>query len=275
MNPLALRSLLIHLHIRQWAGEVGDRKALQAVATSFKTDTKQDKYTKSLFVDDPLKMVKRVAGRIRLHFYRYALPWSDGGGRLIPSIQFQEFALGHKELVADFENEVIKFVGNYEDYKEAAKEAKGDLYNEDDYPHVDTLYSRFSIELITLPFPNVKDFRIEAPEAVIKQLKEEMKESVEKVSDSLNTIILDRIYTRVNSLLAALEADKKITQPSMDELTQALSPVAGLGDVLPDSTRILTAQIANQVTSYTAAQIRNSQTATRDIIRSLKSVQKT
>ena len=273
MNPLAQRSLLMNLHIKQWTGEVTDKKALQIVADSTKTSTKLDTYTKSLFVTDPLIMIKRIAGRIRLHFYRYSLPWADGGGRLMPSMQFQEFSVGHKKLVAEFEHEVTNFVKDYEELKDDAKANRGDLYNSSDYPLGIELYNRFKIELTTLPFPNIDDFRVKAPEEVIEELKEEMESSVKEVGDHLDNVVLDGIKSRVKFTLDSLLAGKKITQPSMDELAHSISFVSSLETVLPQSTRVIAAQIANEVTCYTAAQIRLSDSVTKKVIRSLKSVQ--
>jgi hypothetical protein len=128
-NPLTTTSILLHLEIRKWAGEVSDKKALKAVADKFNSDTHNDKYKKSLFINDPLAMIDRCAGRLRNHFYASTVPWLDGGkGRLIPSLNFQEFAIEHTKLKMEFGNEVHDFIAEYPEHKDLAEDKKGDLY---------------------------------------------------------------------------------------------------------------------------------------------------
>lgn len=272
MNPLALRSLMMNLHIRKWAAEVTDKKALQIVSASLGADTKYDKYKKSLFVTDALLGVDRTAGRLRAHFYHSTLPWADGGGRLIPSMQFRDFAFKHKSLVADFEMAVESFLGKYLDHKEEARELKGELYIEAEYPHELTVRQKFSIELITLPFPDIGDFRVEAPEEVIEELKADMAESLNRVTANVAKEINRQITNRLEILLDSLNSDKGFKKTVFEELEHALSFATSFGDVLDTKTQRLVRNVTEHILGGTPEQVRNSESLRKSVVHNLKEI---
>lgn len=259
-NPLSELSILLHLKISKWDGEVSDQRALAAVAKAFHGNTASDKYRKSLFVDDPLKAVDKCAGRIRNNFYKWTLPWSDGGGRLVPSLDFRDFAKEHAGLVGDFDFEVNEFLVEYEDHKDRARSAKGDLYREDDYPPVDELRGRFGVSLQTLPFPSVADFRVEAPEEIITDLKENMNATVLEVTSTVADTVRSRIYERLEKLHIALDSEKRFTKSLWDELQFATDTARSLKDVIPQKMRDNVTLIEEHILSYTAEQVRLSET---------------
>lgn len=258
-NPLAELSILLHLKISKWDGEVSDQRALAAVAKSFKASTAGDKYRKSLFVNAPLKGVDKAAGRIRTSFYKWTLAWQDGGGRLVPSLDFRDFQREYATLVGDFDFEVNEFILAYDDHKDAARRAKGDLFNEDDYPPVSYLHSRFGVSLQSLPFPSTVDFRVEAPEEVIDDLKENMNATISAVTEQVAGTLQERLLDRVMTFHDALDSGKRFTKSIFEEMEFVVRMAQSLKDAVPKKLRKATDKIITELLVYDAELVRNSE----------------
>ena len=85
-------SILVNISISMWSGRKLDREVSQEVDVAKSTKTRAGNYNKNLFAGvDELEKVKQVAGRIRIWFACQTLPWSDGGERLLPMANFQDF----------------------------------------------------------------------------------------------------------------------------------------------------------------------------------------
>lgn len=274
-NPLAQLSLLLNLKIRKWAGEVSDQKALGAVAKAFGGDTHRDKYRKSLFVTDPLDPIDKCAGRIRLNFYKWTLAWLDGGnGRLVSSMDYRDFAVEHRALVNDFEQQVDQFILDYPEHKAAAKERKGDLYNEHEYPSQSELRDRFAIELTTLPFPDHSDFRVAAPESIIDELKRSMDESVDAVVHNVEADIRGRVSERVDMLRNGLDSGKRWSRTLFEELDFVVGMGLHMQEILPKKLGKDLAFIAEHITSADPAKLRHSDKGKATCLKACESVLK-
>ena len=272
-NPLTTTGIILNLNIRKWSGEVSDRKALQAVADHFKSDTHNDKYRKSLFVNDPLSLVDRIAGRLRNHYYAKTSPWMpDGQGRLIPSQGFQEYSQGYSPMKMEFYQEVDKFLDDYPDHVELAKDRKGDLFMASEYPAAEIVRSKFEIQLTTLPFPDVSDFRIDAPEAVIQELEKSMKESVERVQSIISVELDARLTKRLQMLLKTLTVGKRFSTSLLTELKAILTMGEQLKETVDPVLLNRMEKVNQYILCWSATKLRNSesgQLAVIDVCRSL------
>ena len=259
-NPLSTTSVLLQLTISKWAAEVTDLKALKAVARAFSSDTNDDKYKKALFIGDPLKNIDRCAGRLRNHFYRWTLNWNEAGqGRLIPSRDFREFAGEHKKLATKFYNEVETFLDNYGDHCQTAKEHKGDMFLQSDYPPKEVVRQKFDIQLITLPFPTTADFRVDAPEQVIADLKAQIDLSITSVIGTVDAEIRTRLNVRLNMLLKTLKIGKRFNKSLLSELDFLCSMAENIKDTVTKDTLQRIQIIRKGILVYDSEQIRNSQ----------------
>ena len=265
-NPLTTTSILLHLNLKKWSGEVTDKKALQAVANAFNTDVRKDKYTKSLFVTDCLSEINLIAGRLRNLFYYYTRSWLDnGGGRLIPGRMFQEFSTKYTKLRHEYEQAVMEFIRNYEDHKAEAKSKKGDLYIESQYPPKESLKERFSVQLIALPFPDVDDFRIDAPQEALDELEQNMQQSMSQIEDTLTEEIRKRFTKRIAMLYKTLTVGKRFNKSLLEELATEIEFATHLQksinkDFYEDMKK------ANRILAYEPEEIRNSQTVQDELI---------
>jgi hypothetical protein len=266
-NPLATTSVLLHMTISKWAAEVTDLKALKAVARAFSSDTNDDKYKKALFIGDPLKGIDRCAGRLRNHFYKWTFNWNEAGqGRLMPSMDFREFAGEHKALSSEFFAEVETFLDDYPDHCVTAKELKGDMFLASDYPDVELVRKKFDIQLITLPFPTTTDFRVEAPEAIITDLKDQINQSIEAVNGTVDMEVNMRLRVRIEMLLKTLRVGKRFNKSLLSELDFLCSMAENIKATLTPDTLLRIQVIRKNILVCDSEQIRNSQSLQDSLI---------
>jgi hypothetical protein len=265
-NPLAEVSILLNLQISQWTGEISDRKALAAVAKAFKGDVSRDKYRKALFVTDALGPVHKAGGRIRTHYYRKTLNWADGGSRLVPSMEFRDFGREHSKLVSEFEQEVDTFVADYPEHKENAKDQKGDLFNEHDYPDIEGVRSKFSVKLIALPFPKTTDFRVQAPEEIIIGLRAQIDASLLEVQNTVGADIRGRIQERLTKLHDGLAGGKRFSQTLFDEIALVTDMGLHMEAALAPALNSVLLELKNNLLVVTADQLRNSESLKKTYI---------
>ncbi len=266
INPLLNSSILLHIEIRKWSGEVSDKRALQIVAAKTGSDTHNDKYKKSLFVTDALATVDCCAGRIRNHFYYCTTPWLDGGkGRLIDSLGFQEFAVKHKLLKIDFYKAVEDFLDNYEDYKEEARQKKGEMFIEAEYPQLKDLNRRFDIILNTLPFPNTKDIRLDAPAEIIAELESSMADSISRITSVVSSQLEERFQTRLRMLIKTLRVGKRFNKSLLTELEKVIQMASNMKEAIDPSLLANMKTVTDEVLIYSPDEIRNSQSV-QDIL---------
>ena len=266
-NPLLNSSILLHIEIRKWAGEVTDKKALQIVAAKTGSDTHNDKYKKSLFVTDALAQIDCCAGRVRNHFYYCTTPWLDGGkGRLIDSLGFQEFAVKHKKLKMDFYKAVEEFTDTYEDHKAEAKAKKGEMFIEAEYPKLADLHKRFDIVLNTLPFPNTKDIRLDAPAEIIAELESSMADSISRITSVVSEQLAGRFHERLRMLIKTLKVGKRFNTSLLTELEKVIRMATNMKDAIDPALLAHMNTIETQVLVYNPEQIRNSQQVQDDLI---------
>ena len=266
-NPLVTTGIILNLNVRKWSGEVSDKKALRAVAEHFKSDTHNDIYRKSLFVNDPLALVDRVAGRIRNHYYAKTSPWMpDGQGRLIPSQGFQAYAAEYSPMKMEFYQEVDKFLDAYPEHIELAKERKGDLFMASEYPQIESVRNKFEIQLSTLPFPDINDFRIDAPEEVIQELERSMKESVARVQDIISVEINIRFVKRLEMLIKTLTIGKRFHTSLLTELLEVCNMADQLKETVDPALLVRMSTAKNTILCWSPLKIRNSETLQLEII---------
>ena len=265
-NPLTRKTLLLSLHISHWSGEVTDRKALSAVAKSFKGDTRRDRYTKSLFVSDVLQHIATLASRLRVHFYRHTLPWlAQGNGRIIAGVDFREFSLEHKRLRMEFDNAVDDFVTHYKEHCEEAKANKGDLYNPKEYPPQEKVREKFQVSLVALPFPDTNDIRLDIPREAYEELTASMEETLSTIGSTMSKDILERLQKHIHVFVTALTSGKRIRIATQRNVIEACELGMKFENALPLRTQSVLTQAQQLAEAFPIEELRHSESARNQV----------
>jgi hypothetical protein len=156
------RAMLAAVHISIWTAVKHDRKISREVAHQHGAHVGAGRYNKQLLNGaENLDELRTLAGRIRQHFYKITLPWSDEGFRLLPSNFYFDLMARMREFEASFEQGVDNFLAVYPHYIDQVRPELNGLFREEDYPSADKLREKFGVKLEVLPIPSGADFRVQ------------------------------------------------------------------------------------------------------------------
>lgn len=201
---LADKALLANLKISQWTGKKNDRQATSTVENSYSTRGNVGQYSKKLLPGaHELENIQRLAGMIRVFFYRETLPWFSDGSRILSSKNYMEFTKAFRAKKQEYDTAVTNFLKEYPKLKAEAGVKLGDLFVENEYPSQEYLASTFSCEISFMPIPEVGDFRVQI-------LDEEKTNFLNKMKETENNALQD-CWTRLHSVVA--KAASKLSDP--------------------------------------------------------------
>ena len=87
--------------------------------------------------------------------------------------------------------------------------ALGDLFNRDDYPPVDTIRSKQRLVYTFSPMPMSGDFRIDAPEAEMRELREQYDKYYNTKLEAANRDLWERLHECLTHMSERLAGEEK------------------------------------------------------------------
>ena len=151
------KALLVSLHISRWAARTLDKVATAMVHTGANA-TDAGRFNKKLIsrteIDQATGLRQKnaygeliaVLNAARGDHYDHSLAWGRDGWRLLPVANEPGYHKAKRSHKAAFARALPAFVAAYPDLRDAAPAALGSLYKEKEYPHVDRIESRFSLD---------------------------------------------------------------------------------------------------------------------------------
>lgn len=211
------KALLVQLNISQWTGRKFDKRATKEIAQSHGTIEQVGRYNKSLLpANDLLANVHKKSSVIRTEYYRNTLPWATDGSQLLPTSNYLAFMQDFRKHKADWEQLVEQFIDAYSDLKVQAQQILGGLYNESDYPPVEDIRSKFSMDMVVMPVPS-NDFRVEVSNQELQRIQQDVESRVQQASEKAMQDVWQRLYDRVQHMAEKLADPKAIFRDSMVE----------------------------------------------------------
>ena len=206
MTELTNRALLVTLNISQWTARKLDRKESAAVNAKHGTIVDAARVNKSLLpLNNELDRVHKMTSAIRNEYYQLSLPWMEGM-QIIKSEGYLSFAQRMSERKRDWQKAVERFLSTYATSVDDAKHLLGTLFDEQDYPSVDTLRSKFRMDIGFYPMPDAEDWRVDMADDQMNTLRERLREDVtEKVSQAMQAAwqrvhdVVKRIHTQTSN----------------------------------------------------------------------------
>lgn len=226
MTDLSERALLVALNISQWTARKRDAKETARLERETRACAGAASVNKKLLpMSHDLDQVHKLTGFIRNEYYKLTLPWMEGMG-IIKANSYMEFTQHFGELKTKWEDAVSKFLVSYEEAIDDARYLLGDLFSEDDYPHVDTVRRKFSMDISFYPVPSPKDCTRTSmlgdlaegwAKSLAKQLSDRERESMAKA--------WQRVYDVVSKAHERLANPKNIFRDSLIENAQELCSI--------------------------------------------------
>jgi hypothetical protein len=190
--------------------------------------------------------IKTSIQQARKLLNRYALPFPMAGLHLVPKDSIDEIDNRLEMLKSDFWSKVETFAAFYEDAREEAKNALGDLFSETDYPQDIKQKFRFTWSFVVLDVPSkasflspdiyqkekqkFQDLMAETRELAMAALREEFGEVINHLSDKIISsdkpkTIRSNMTNRINEFLDGF-SDRNLFQD--DKLSALVEEARGL-----------------------------------------------
>ena len=171
------RAMLASLNISCWGARKQDKKVTAEIESTHGARNSGN-FNKALVDKALLEPINNVISRARTTHYRYTLPWTDDGRRILPGKNFIPCTSEIRTLKSEFDNAVRNMVSNYPGEVQAARNRLGSMYDPGDYPDPADIAGRYSFELNFEPVPSGSDFRVDVGEEALVELRESVTRSV-------------------------------------------------------------------------------------------------
>jgi len=227
MSDLDKRCMLADISISQWSMRKYDRKISNEITTQYNADSDSARLNKLLIAIDEGRKITQAAGEARTFHYTNTLPWSDEGKRILPSANFFDYVTELNVKKHKFWRIVESFWNKYDVLKDESKIKLGDLFKDEDYPHIDRLREKYRFNISFLPIPQAEDFRVDIGDEAVNQIKLEIEQSVKTAERVAIKDMWDRLHEAIKHIVDRLSSDDAIFRDSL------IGNVIELTDLLP------------------------------------------
>lgn len=181
MSVIANSAVLVRLNISVWGASKRNKDLENEVARGKNADPKAMRMYDNLMVGSTgHKDIQKHAANVRLWHTNMTLPWDERGYRLCPTSLFLDYKSQHNLKKAAFDSMLDTFRVKYFSYRETAREYRGDMFNENDYPPVEEVMSKFAWNFVVAPVPESGHLCIDLPEQEMQELRQSCDEEVER-----------------------------------------------------------------------------------------------
>lgn len=177
---LAARAVVVSLHIAQWSGRRLDRQITDEVIREHDAAADAGRFNKLLLPKDALAPIQTIVSATRTEFLKRTLPWLDNGQRIMNAAALLENDRWLSGQRRKFDAAVDEFVAAYPKLVQDAPSRMSGLFKDSDYPAVDTLRSRYAMELRKLPVPTPDDFRVAMSDSQAAVIRADIERQVQE-----------------------------------------------------------------------------------------------
>ena len=206
MPTLAERTMLAGFNVKQWGARRLDRKATKAVIDQAGASAKAGTFNKWLIDPAHLSGIQGVVSAARQEHATYTLPWLSDGTRILPADAFMIYTEKMQRHREQFEEEVWRFLGEYDSLVDDARRHLAGLFDASDYPAVSTLRDRFAWSIDILPMPSAADFRVDLGDAHVAAIKARIEESTQRATQAAMADTWNRLHGVVAKMTEKLGA---------------------------------------------------------------------
>ena len=175
---LAARAVVVSLHIRQWSGRRYDREITDEVNSEHGAQDDAARVNKLLLPKKALQPIQTIVSATRTEFDKRTLPWIDKGGRIMDAAALMSNDRWLSIQKAKFTEAVDTFIASYPELVRSAPERMSGLFKDQDYPSVETLRGRYTMEVRKLPVPTPDDFRVAMSDAQADVIRADIEHQV-------------------------------------------------------------------------------------------------
>jgi len=220
------KAMLIYLNISFWTARKYDKRISQEIEDQYNAD-EAGRYNKILIAKEHLSNIQKIISAARTFHYENTLPWNDNGGRLLPSANYFNYVKSIQSFKDNFEREVTNFLRVYPNLKDEARQRLNGMFDEDDYPDVYILETKFNIKSIILPVPEADDFRVNLTDDEVEGVRTSIREQVEASTESAMKDLWKRLFKVVSHM------SERLSDPENKFKNSLVENIEDLCELLP------------------------------------------
>lgn len=256
------RAVLVTLRMSLYSNRKTEKRLESHVANDHGAKSDAVVVRKRMFRSARFTKIKSSATAIRSHFYKYTLPWRDGGTRIIPSAVWMEFQQKLRQLTTKHNDLVSEFIEHLPEIIEAQKNRLGGLFDPRQFPTQAEMRDMFAVNYHTEPLPDAsqfEDFRGQMEDDDIDRQKEDWKKEVAVGQKAAMSSIWDRLHESVKKCADKLSEPESIFRNTLikniKEMVEIL-PKLNIGD--DQNFEKMRKQVEDELASLDPDLLRNS-----------------
>lgn len=214
-NRLSERAMLVHLRTSMWTGRSKDERVISNVCHTFQAEEDAGDWFTDLVPRAALQPVNLARMRCRHVYFKYILPWMDGGLRILPAVMYLKYKEEMRKAVMEYEAAVETFLKKYPTLIAQAQKRLGHLLDGRHLPTVAEIRYKFTIQESVLPMPEATDFRAQIGQDEIDEVRTQVTESIQNHTGQAMTELWNNLQTLVQKVAGTLKEPDKTFRDSL------------------------------------------------------------
>lgn len=266
MSEMRTKLMLTAVTIRKYEARKQDKAVTAEVNESKHARSGAARVNKDLFTKEAMAKVNEAASAARLVHYKYTMPWSDEGYRILTTDLYSEFLANISICRQNFLTAAVEFIKNYEGHKADAQIHLGNMWNEDDYLPAADLVNKFSFDVKLMPLPQASDFRVDIADDEIKMIQADIEQRVTaSLADGLKAPI-EKLFKAVSAMSEKLSDPEAQFQYTLIENVRDIAALLPRFNFVNDPHINQLAADAQQLTRFSADQLRTNPAARQQVV---------
>ena len=198
------KAMLAGVKISVWSARKLDKRVTDETNIAHNAAADAGRYNKALLSKDALAEIVTISGRARKEHYARTLPWADNGNRILSSAGYADFARVMRDLGAEFDAAVDKFVDGYESYVADARVRLNGMFDASDYPDAREIRRKFSFKRQIWPMPDASDFRVDLSAGEASRIRDDIQAEFDAALQMAMRDVFERIADHVGKMAERL-----------------------------------------------------------------------
>lgn len=270
------KAVLVKFTDSVWIARKRDRGVAEKVASQYEAKSMNvGVYRKRLLPKEALEKRKSIGGAAREFHNRVTRPWMDDGVRVLPATLLKEYMVQMRKFRTDAEAADDEFFKQYSSFIKEAKLLLGKLFNEEDYPDMSSIRSKFGFHVGVYPIPNLQDWRVDLPQKELDELRKQaegqlsatQKEAVKDLWGRLAKVI-EHVQDRLS------KDDNKFKNSLLGNVKEMLGLLVHLNIENDPQLEEMRVEIEKKIMSHTSDELRDDPQARHTVSKDAASILK-
>lgn len=200
-------AFLVRLSVSVWTARKMDKAATKEARETAGASLKAGvKVYKSVIAADALDKVAQIATAARAEHRKRTVPWTYDGPGAITAEGYPSYKTAMAEFESAFKTAVQAFLTVYADERAKARDYLGNMFNETDYPTIDSLRAKFAFAVGAEPMPSATAFDVQGLAIEhVQAIKNDIAVTNGIAIANANKAAWDRVTEAVDKLRTRLE----------------------------------------------------------------------